>query len=293
MKSKIILIFCIFSAVSCLRADFVEDFQAAQDLYIKRRFDKAAEAFTKIVKSEKKAVRKDKALLYVARCLGKQSKKNYEQALKTVQQISSPQLRTFAEIELMFNSRKYPDMLNRFSKNDLDTLGDNYTYLACYYRGHAFFKSRKYDLAKKDLEKAADASGSDQDTAILAYYDLAQVQLELKEPQQALKIIETLAAKMSDSKNNNAYQRCVLLGAEIVSREKKYTEAKEFLDRYSDKDSKRTRGYSRFCLYAMYGDIETALGNQAQAKDWYLRAVSAGNYGKETQQVKAKLEKLK
>lgn len=213
--------------------------------------------------------------------------------MKTVQEISSQQLRTFAEIEVLFYSRKYPELISKFSKTDLGALGDDYTYLAYYYRGHALFKRKKYELAKKDLEQAATAAGSDTDTAILAYYDLALTEQALKDPQRALEVTKTVIVKMSDRKRFHAYQKCVLLGAEILFGEKKYTEAKEFLDRYSDKDSKRVKGYSRFCLYALYGDIEAMLGKPQHAREWYQRAVDAGNYGGKTEQAKAKLEKVK
>ncbi len=293
MKTEIILILCLFSVAFKLKADFVTDFQAAQDLYIRHRFIQAAEAFAKIAGSEKKAARRDKALLYAGRSIACQKSKNFEQALKTVQQISSLQLRTFAEIEVLFYCRKYTDIISKFPQSDLDALGDDYTYLACYYRGHAYFKCKKYELAKKDLEQAVSLTGSDKETGMLAYYDLIQTELKMKNTQLAFEITKTVAIKMSGSKRFHAYQKCILLGAEILYGEKKYAEAKEFLDRYSDKNSKRTRGYSRFCLYALYGDIELELENPGQAKEWYSRAIAAGNYGEKTEQVKAKLKKLK
>lgn len=153
-------------------ANFPEDYQAAQNLYIVGKHAEAEQAFLKLAGTQPKSRALDKCFAAAADCAA--AEKHYDQALAYAGKIQDPAAAKACRVSVLTRQQKWDDLLAIVRDEDFANWPEDLIYDAYVNRGRAF--ARKQDAARSEADfRAAIAHTITEDNKAMALLLLGEM----------------------------------------------------------------------------------------------------------------------
>jgi len=283
----------LFAASANAMADFADEFQKAKGLFHQRKYEDAAEAFSKLATSAPNAHGKAWSQYYAAAALGRLKK--YDQAVELAKTIEDEPMAAYAQMEVMSVNRKYKELIAAFKNEDLAAWPDQINYHAFFLRGAAYAALRDAQAAVKDLRQCADLAGSDDERKLAAMNRLAALCGDLKDEARAMETYEKALAIYDAQprwKGKWLFPQTLLGAARLLMGQGKHDEALAMLARFDDWPHKKPGSWN-FQILEAYGDIRAAQGRTEEAFARYREALAIDTHKTYIARVQKKVETLK
>jgi len=247
-------------------ADLPGDFKAALDLYNRKDYQRATEAFLKVAGTAPTTKSKAECLAYAASSLGRQ--KRYDKAIALAQKIEVKPISVNCQMEIMLENGKAKELIEAFKNEDIGSWPDYVIHRGFYHRAAARCLCGDAAAAAADLEKciaSADTAGFFQ---IRALGELGGVYRQLKNGDKALGAYRRVLAQAA-YKGLYAYFDAGISAAGILSAQDKHDEALAELRKL---EPLPPDGSWRFLALETYGDVYAAQGRKTDALAKYREA---------------------
>jgi predicted negative regulator of RcsB-dependent stress response len=270
-------------------ADFVGDFQSAQDLFDQKKWPEAAAAFD-VLAGRAPAAHRDTCRVHQARALAMQ--KRFDEAVATADRISDAHRRAYARMCARYAAGRWTDLLAEYADEPIDAWPDDVDYLGHHMRGIAYYNAGRPGEALRDLENAAAKAGSDGWPKWEALYYAMCAAEQAGDIVRARAAADTLLADESSGRGGWPYLLCAFWKIHLLISEKRFDEAETLL---ATLDAGRTWGQDEYQLryHEAMGDLALASGNTAAAKASYTKAVAVQTHASYVERLRKKLEALK
>jgi len=269
-------------------ADFPGDFKAATELYSKKEYPQAQEAFMKLAEAAPTPKSKSECLARAALSLDRQGR--YDQALELARKIEVKPIAVNCQMEIMIANKKTKELIEAFKGEDMGAWPDYIIHRGFYNRGTACRLAGEREAAAKDLEKAVENSDTAGNFQVQAAHELAGVYHALKNDDNELAAHrKVLAQKMTAI---YIYYVSALAAPEILIKQGKPDEALVELKRFDPLPPDGPTAPYKARALVMYGDIYAKQDKKDMALASYKDALKSGLNKTDTDRVNKTIEEL-
>jgi tetratricopeptide (TPR) repeat protein len=255
-------------------ADLPGDFQAAVELYNKKDYPKAQEAFMKASETAPTPKSKSECLAYAASSLSRQ--KQYDQAMELAFKIPVKPMAANCRMGIMLDNGKNKELIEAFKDEDVGAWQDYIIHHGYYNRGTAYRLAGKSEAALKDLEKAVETSNTTGFFQTRVLSDLASVYASLKQDDKALEAYRRILAA-PEYKGLYTYFGAAFNASTMLIKQGKYDEA---LAEIKKLDPLPASGTYKIQALEIQGDIYAAQSKHDDAKSRYNDALKTEGISK-------------
>ncbi len=249
-------------------------FQSAAKRFAEKEYGAAQKAFMELAEKAPTAASKATCLARAALSLWRQG--DDTNALKLAKSIAIAPVSACAQMEIMAEAKRYPELIKAFAEEDIAKWPDAINVRGFWLRGEAFAQTKDLAAAARDFAHSADLAGSDDLTKIEALQRTAGLRRALADAdgalvalQQALDLFEANPRVVSAARWR--YPSIVLEAAATMKDLGEYDAALAVLARYGNPDEPGT-GDWWFQILEQYGDLYVAQGKTEQALKRYRQA---------------------
>ena len=272
-----------------IAADFPGDFKSALELYNKKEYAQAQEAFLKLAEAAPTPKSKSECLAYAASSLGRQGQ--YDRALELAKKIELKPVSINCQMEIMLENKKYKELVAAFGNEDISSWPDWIIHRGFYNRGTAERLAGNLEAAAADLEKAVENSDTAGQFQVQAAHELAGVCRALKNDVKEL-AAHRVVLSQKPGRIYIYYPSC-LAAAGILLRQGKHDAALAELKLFDPLPSDGPTAPYKARALELAGDINAARGMKDEAFAKYREALKIkGISQKDTEQLNKKIDAI-
>ncbi|MFA7160190.1 MAG: tetratricopeptide repeat protein [Kiritimatiellia bacterium] len=284
-KSVVTVLIAVFFCMGA-RAEFLDDFQRAYNLFQDRQWEASSAAFQKLAPAAGSAELRDKCVSYAARACARQGE--FDEAMELAGKIEDPAVKAFAQMAAMSAGGKNPELLEKFKVEKIDAWPDEIAYRGYLMRGKALMPGAE---AIADLEKAAANCGVDNIAGLDALRCLAMVYDGTGARSKKIAVLDRaveIGEKNSGLRGNEIFLTPALARAQEAIVDRDFATAFKVLGIMG-----RPRGSWTCRIEEVRGDLYAAQGDKSKAEKCYCRALAEENVRDEIRKpVREKLARL-
>ena len=269
-------------------ADFPNEFKSAFELYSKKEYPQAQEAFQKLAETAPTPKSKSECLAYAALSLGRQG--NYDRALELARKIEVKPIAVNCQMEIMLENKKYKELVEAFGDENISSWPDYIIHRGFYNRGTAERLAGNNEAAAADLEKAVENSDTAGQFQTQAAHELAGVCRALKNDEKELSAHRVVLSQKPD--RIYIYYPSSLAAAGILLKQGKLDEALAELKRFDPLPPDGPTAPYKARALEMYGDIYAKQCKTEMALSSYNAALKSAVGKAETEVVNKKIGEL-
>ena len=261
----------IFFAIN-LCAEFSDDFKSSTELYNKKEYTKAQEAFMKLAESAPTPKSKSECLAYTASCLSRQ--KQYDQAIELARKIEVKPISINCQMEIMLESGKQKELINAFKDEDISSWPDFIIHKGFYNRANAYRAMRDDEVMLKDLEKALETSDTSGWFQVRVLNDIGNAYMRLNQDGKALEYHRRVVNAPGFRGQLYTFSDSVIAASGILVKQGKYDKALLELNKF---DPLPPSGIWKILALEICGDIYAGQGKKDEAIAKYREALKVEN----------------